>query len=445
MMPKYNEFQDDDDLEGDSHHQGVFSRSCLKLNRSHLTYQTEGTSSSTSAHDRSLSASASASANTNDSSREVALALVEANGATHVVSSSSGRGVLCAIDNSGNVVRYQSSLSSSSASAGTHRDEKGNKDKNNTKTQKWLSKRLILVVVSVFLALAFLVGGLLAGILAGNRGKSNVPIYSLPPLDTTTATEPPLVDGPDDDEWYVDTEMDDTDEDDDTDNVDESAPSLPKTSSPSVYTTDTPTGAPTSSPTTISAEVDVVPIPSPTTGNIAANKVEYSVAVYYYPGDNFHDDQEGYYYFRKQLVPRQFPFLGEYSAADPEVIAGHIQMLRRAHVNILVTSWGGPNQLTDLNTKNVILGHQDMAPNNMKVALHYQTSQRLQDNGNMTKLPDDFSTNIETARADVAYMCEHYFDHPNYYRIDGRPVLVMHLSQPVQSTTTLEGALMNIR
>jgi hypothetical protein len=42
-------------------------------------------------------------------------------------------------------------------------------------------------------------------------------------------------------------------------------------------------------------------------------------------------------------------------------------------------------------------------------------------------------------------MCERYFDHPNYYKIDGRPVLVIYITRKLQSDGVLEEALLTMR
>lgn len=207
---------------------------------------------------------------------------------------------------------------------------------------------------------------------------------------------------------------------------------------------DSATVSPTGTPTVITADVIRVPIPAPTRENIAptvdrdvnvydytANSA-YMVGVYYYPwhGDNFHN---GGGYMRKNLVPQQYPALGEYDDSDPAVIAEHMKMFRRANIGLLVTSWWGPNRLEDSITKDVILEHEHVG--NLKVALHYETANRLGDKSN------DFSQ----ARGDIDYMCEHYFNHPNYYKIEGRPVLVIYISRVLETIGTLDQALLTMR
>ncbi|KAG7354339.1 glycosyl hydrolase family 99 protein [Nitzschia inconspicua] len=161
---------------------------------------------------------------------------------------------------------------------------------------------------------------------------------------------------------------------------------------------------------------------------------DYLLGVYYYPwhGDNFHN---GDGYVRKELTPQHQPTLGEYNDSDPKVIAQHMKWFRQANIGLLVTSWWGPNRLEDSNTKDVIMEHEDIG--NLKIALHYETQGRLVR-----------GSSIENAKTDIEYMCEHYFDHPNYYseyKIDGKPVIFIYISRVLESLGTLEEALLTMR
>ncbi|KAG7351243.1 glycosyl hydrolase family 99 protein [Nitzschia inconspicua] len=209
------------------------------------------------------------------------------------------------------------------------------------------------------------------------------------------------------------------------------------TTAPSVV--DSRTGAPTETPTELTPDVTAIPNPPPPTSsvfpdgtyNYRANS-EYLVGVYYYPwhGENFHNDGG---YMRKEIVPRHYPSLGEYDDRDPQVIAEHMKMFRRANIGLLVTSWWGPDRLEDTTTKDVIMNHQDVG--NLNVALFYETTNRLR-NG---------IKDILNAKTDIEYISQHYFDHPNYYKINGRPVLFIYLARTLENRGTLEEALLTMR
>mmetsp|Transcript_7616 Transcript_7616/g.18987 ORF Transcript_7616/g.18987 Transcript_7616/m.18987 type:complete len:565 (+) Transcript_7616:130-1824(+) len=156
---------------------------------------------------------------------------------------------------------------------------------------------------------------------------------------------------------------------------------------------------------------------------------DYLVGTYYYPwhGDEFHN---GGGYLRRNLTPPQQPALGEYNDSDPQIIAQHMKWFRKANIGLLVTSWWGPGRIEDTNTKDVILQHEDIG--NLKIALHYETTGRIK--GDMS-----------TPRSDIKYICENYFDNPNYYKIDGRPVLFVYVTRVLHRDGVLEEALLTMR
>ena len=154
-----------------------------------------------------------------------------------------------------------------------------------------------------------------------------------------------------------------------------------------------------------------------------------TVGVYYYPwygGNDFH----GRKYLREYLVPVQTPVLGEYKDTDSEVIKQHLEWCEYAGIGLWVSSWWGPGKMTDNTLKNNILKHPDLGE--MKIALFYETSGRMQD-----------FTDVSNVESDINYMTENYFNHPNYYKIDGRPVVFIYLTR-VLSRNGVLGNTMNI-
>jgi hypothetical protein len=149
-----------------------------------------------------------------------------------------------------------------------------------------------------------------------------------------------------------------------------------------------------------------------------------SVGVYYYPwhGKNFHN---GGGYLREKLS--HTPQLGEYDDTDPEVIRQHLAWSQYANIGLWVTSWWGEGKIEDTTTKNVIL--DVIEGTSHKIALHYETTSRMKgENG--TK-----STHRVTD--DINYICDTYFGHPNYFRIDDRPVLVLYVTRTLDDVPGL--------
>jgi len=168
-------------------------------------------------------------------------------------------------------------------------------------------------------------------------------------------------------------------------------------------------------------------------GNRNGNGQEVKVGTYYYPwhGDNFHN---GDGYVRRDLDPPQLPTLGEYDDTKPEVIAQHLRWSRQANIGLWVTSWWGPGGREDRTTREVIMEHEDVG--DLKIALHYESTGRVR--------PDE-GYDTERVAPDMEYICDTYFQHDNYYRIDGRPVMFMYISRHLNGMDKLEEVALIMR
>jgi glycoprotein endo-alpha-1,2-mannosidase len=226
----------------------------------------------------------------------------------------------------------------------------------------------------------------------------------------------------------------------------QSAPKKPPTSAPvrvaSIGNTPGPTRAVsrqvTRNPTT-AAPRPVTPKPTkgvtrnPTSALTLTAKPYFTVGAYYYPwhGQDFH---KGAPYLRDQLSPKQRPALGRYDDTDPAVIAQHLKWSRQANIQLWVTSWWGPGSREDVTTLGLILPHIDMGTH--KIALFYETTGRIREKNKYA---------IDAVIPDVVYMCKNYFSHPNYYKINGRPVLFMYITRKYSQLGFLEGILLLMR
>jgi glycoprotein endo-alpha-1,2-mannosidase len=158
-----------------------------------------------------------------------------------------------------------------------------------------------------------------------------------------------------------------------------------------------------------------------------------TVGVYYYPwySDDFH---RGSGYLRDQLATSQQPVLGEYDDSDPKVINQHLKWSAQANVRLWVTSWWGPGAREDTTTKDVILQHSALGDH--KIALFYETTGRIKES-------EGYSTHRVVP--DIEYICRNYFSHPNYYRIDGKPVLFLYLSRKLEGLGILDHVVGQMR
>jgi len=161
---------------------------------------------------------------------------------------------------------------------------------------------------------------------------------------------------------------------------------------------------------------------------------DYLVGAYYYPWHGDDDFHSGGGYLRKELKPPQSPTLGEYVDSDPAVISQHLEWFRKSNIGLLVTSWWGPDRIEDTTTRNILLEHRFIG--NLKIALHYETTSRIK---------EEAGQDMSVPKSDIEHMCEYYFDHPNYYKIDGRPVLVIYISRKLEQLGTLESAVSTMR
>ena len=151
----------------------------------------------------------------------------------------------------------------------------------------------------------------------------------------------------------------------------------------------------------------------------------------YFLSDDFHRGQG---YMREKLDSAHVPLLGEYDDSDPKTIAQHLEWSRQANIKLWVTSWWGKNTREDKTTKKEILKHPDLGDH--RIALFYETTGRI-------KKAENYTTHRVVP--DIEYICESYFNHPNYLRIDGRPVLFVYLTRKLETLGIMEDVIALMR
>ncbi|MCA9412920.1 MAG: glycoside hydrolase family 99-like domain-containing protein [Candidatus Omnitrophica bacterium] len=155
-----------------------------------------------------------------------------------------------------------------------------------------------------------------------------------------------------------------------------------------------------------------------------------TVGVFYYPW--YASDFHGRQYLREHLVPPQLPVLGEYNDRDSETIRQHADWCRYAGIDLWIASWWGPGSREDVTLRDHILGHPDLG--DIKIALLYETTGRTSN-----------FTNYSNLQSDIEYMADHYFNQPEYFKIDGRPVLYVYLTRVLSSMGDLDDAVQSLR
>ena len=150
----------------------------------------------------------------------------------------------------------------------------------------------------------------------------------------------------------------------------------------------------------------------------------FETGVYYYP---WYGPSEGMHewlgaYVRNYLIPQQPPMLGHYSSRDPLVISQHLEWMEACGIDFIVASWWGQNSKEDVTIRDYILN--EIEGTSVKFSVYYESAklgldqgQILIDNSNKGILIDDFN-----------YIADTYFDHPNFLRINDKPVVFLYLS-----------------
>ncbi len=141
------------------------------------------------------------------------------------------------------------------------------------------------------------------------------------------------------------------------------------------------------------------------------------VGVYYYPWYR-NPSREWRQVMRHHLKAPQEPKVGLYRSNDPNVVGDHIAQSVRGGISFWAVSWWGPRQICDTNFKNAILTHPDAGK--LKYAILYESTGRFGgfNNPSYRRWIDD-----------LTYMKENYFDHPQYLKINGGPVVFFYLAR----------------
>jgi hypothetical protein len=150
----------------------------------------------------------------------------------------------------------------------------------------------------------------------------------------------------------------------------------------------------------------------------------YETGVYYYP---WYGPTEGMHewdghYVRDYLIPRQPPMLGHYSNRDPGIIRQHLNWMKTCGIDFMVMSWWGKESREDITLRDHILG--ELADTTIKFSVYYESAMLGLDQGQI--LIDESNEGLLVA--DFNYIADTYFEHPNYLRINDKPVIFIYLS-----------------
>ena len=142
------------------------------------------------------------------------------------------------------------------------------------------------------------------------------------------------------------------------------------------------------------------------------NKSNLMLLAYYYP-----------WYFRNRWSRHSYPdepLLGQYGTNEVAVAETHNAWAIRGGIDAWVVSWGGANELRARHLRSGMLRAKNL--NQIKFCILYESK----------ILP---TRNFADARAlnalirDLKLIRDEYFGHPQYLRVNGRPVVVLYITR----------------
>jgi glycoprotein endo-alpha-1,2-mannosidase len=135
-----------------------------------------------------------------------------------------------------------------------------------------------------------------------------------------------------------------------------------------------------------------------------------------------------------------------YDSSDSEVISQHIDWARKFGIKFLLVSWDGPEEegkIADRNLKNAFLTNP--LSHDVQFAILYESEARLKENpSDIMNLGDP--RKADRLVADFDYLALNYFKDPRYYRVNGKPLVVLYLSRDYKHTINeVGGAISRLR
>lgn len=123
------------------------------------------------------------------------------------------------------------------------------------------------------------------------------------------------------------------------------------------------------------------------------------------------------------------PVLGRYNSRDPQVIGQHIKWNKDAGIDFFAINWHDCRDWDDITLKDYYLVHP--LSSEIKFCINYDSSIALNICGNPVSynFNDKYSPNKnkgEKFLEDFKYLADTYFNHPQYLRINNRPVVIIY-------------------
>jgi hypothetical protein len=129
-------------------------------------------------------------------------------------------------------------------------------------------------------------------------------------------------------------------------------------------------------------------------------------------------DEDG----KREIASHFYPMIGPYSSKDPDVIEYHLLLMKYCGIEGILIDWYGAQDINDYasireNTEAIIRKLDEVG---LKFAIVYEdrtVSAAVQQNPDIDR--------IATAKEDMRYLEDHYFEEPSYIRLDGLPMFMV--------------------
>lgn len=139
---------------------------------------------------------------------------------------------------------------------------------------------------------------------------------------------------------------------------------------------------------------------------------------------------------KREIASHYYPLIGPYHSGDKEVIENHLLLMKYAGIDGILIDWYGTFDVNDYrmvkdNTEQLIAMLDEVG---LEYAIVYE-DRFLSNVVQAGKSP----TVISAAKTDFAYLQSHYFNMPNYIKINNKPLLLnfgpITLTTPAQWTS----------
>jgi len=126
------------------------------------------------------------------------------------------------------------------------------------------------------------------------------------------------------------------------------------------------------------------------------------------------------------------PVLGEYNSRDFSIISQHLAWVEKAGIDFLVFEWVGSEFWNDITLRDYYLSI--LKDSKIKFCIHYDSSLSLNRyRSDPAKFSYDFNEKYSADKTkgqkfleDFEYLADTYFNHPQYLKINGQPVIIIY-------------------